>query len=66
VYTLQVSQSDEEDKKFHLKSPDSIVSTLPVLLAKTSTFLTPMAYVMFNPQVGVHPVAESNLSFVFS
>jgi hypothetical protein len=54
VYTLQVSQSNGEDKKFHLKSPDSIVSTLPVLLAKTSTFLTPMTYVMFNPQVGVH------------
>jgi hypothetical protein len=34
-----------------LISTDSIVSTLPVLLVKMSTFLTPVIYLFFNPQV---------------
>jgi hypothetical protein len=59
---LQVSLSDGEEKEFDLKSPDSIVSTLPVLLVKTSTFLTPMIYGLFNPQVGAHSVVETYLT----
>ena len=58
-FKVSQAQQDEESfggesvgtKKFELNSTDSVLSTLPVLLVKMSTFLTPMIYGFFNPQV---------------